>query len=497
MIKRFLCAFVALLLLVPGFSSAEGAAPDSFSYQFDLTFSMNPQSFPVLLRSKFTGYAELVNRLGIRGEIAWSTKTHSMDLNATVYFTDRESLSYPFRLYGTSSRLFFTSPMLKDEVIFLNMTALMEFAVKAKKTLNIPLPYIAFLFPHSTEYAFSPLADSWEGIIGTFRESGMVSPQQFLELSELWSSELNSNPDLLRWITALAEGSTAQDAVMSEFMELPYYYEYVTGSEPVTVRVEGGSQFWTNAAGTTFFSRQETDGSIQVSLLLPETVNRYTPTFLYTRTTDRQTVSMEVYASVMRLKESASAADVPAEGGTEPDGDTDWTVEDWDYPYEYDDEGLDDGESWPDRLLEFTFSAAGLPAALPADASFTVSTQMLGALFPNFGVTLRGETKKDGSFSLTFCKPFSEGSEPVTILGCSGTLLPGEARDVPDYQQLSWEGTHNVFSFNEQRLSAFTSKVLPLLVRGVFSFVEAAPAAACQSFLDDLTDMGILDMLLD
>ena len=53
-----------------------------------------------------------------------------------------------------------------------------------------------------------------------------------------------------------------------------------------------------------------------------------------------------------------------------------------------------------------------------------------------------------------------------------------------------------MFSFNEQRLSDFTSEVLPSLIRGILSFVEAAPASACQSLLDDLTDIGILDMLI-
>ena len=58
-------------------------------------------------------------------------------------------------------------------------------------------------------------------------------------------------------------------------------------------------------------------------------------------------------------------------------------------------------------------------------------------------------------------------------------------------------GSYNVFSFNEQKLGEFTDKVLPPLVRSVFSFVAAAPTSACQSFLDDLTDIGVLDMLLE
>ena len=72
-----------------------------------------------------------------------------------------------------------------------------------------------------------------------------------------------------------------------------------------------------------------------------------------------------------------------------------------------------------------------------------------------------------------------------------------ELKNVPDYMQKSMEGTFNVFSINEQKLPAFTKAVIPPLVRSIFSFVAAAPTAACQSFLDDLTEIGILDMLLD
>ena len=60
----------------------------------------------------------------------------------------------------------------------------------------------------------------------------------------------------------------------------------------------------------------------------------------------------------------------------------------------------------------------------------------------------------------------------------------------------SLENIYNVFSFNELTLAEFRSKVLPPLVKNVFSFIAAAPTSACQSFLDDLTDIGLLDMLL-
>ena len=64
-----------------------------------------------------------------------------MDLDATLYYIDKPSLSYPFRVYGTKKRLFVTSPLIDNEELFFDLSGMMEFAVKALNTLNMPLPY--------------------------------------------------------------------------------------------------------------------------------------------------------------------------------------------------------------------------------------------------------------------------------------------------------------------------------------------------------------------
>ena len=98
---------------------------------------------------------------------------------------------------------------------------------------------------------------------------------------------------------------------------------------------------------------------------------------------------------------------------------------------------------------------------------------------------------------LSLCKPESDEDTPVEILRCTGTLLPRETEEVPDYRKKSLDDVYNVFSFNEESLADFRNQVIPHLVRSVMSFVEEAPTSACQSFLDDLTDTGLLDMLLN
>ena len=167
MFRRILCLLCAALItawIVPACS--ESAAGTS-SYDFDLTFHLNAESFPELLRSRAEGYASLVNRLGLRGTVSWSAVTQCADLEATLYYVDDASLSYPFRLYGSRSRVFFTSPLINNEILLLNMAALMEFSMKAKNTLGVPLSYVALLYPYTTTSAFEGLVKSWQDVIGT------------------------------------------------------------------------------------------------------------------------------------------------------------------------------------------------------------------------------------------------------------------------------------------------------------------------------------------
>ena len=110
---------------------------------------------------------------------------------------------------------------------------------------------------------------------------------------------------------------------------------------------------------------------------------------------------------------------------------------------------------------------------------------------------LAGETGEDGSVSLALTKP--EGGTGATglIFRCNGTITPAGDKEVPNYMSHPYKQLYSVFSSNEETLADFTGKVIPPLVRSVFAFVAEVPTSACQSFLDDLTDMGVLNLLLN
>ena len=498
MFRRILCLLCAALIIAWIVPACSESGEGSFSYDFDLTFHLNADSFPELLRSRAEGYASLVNRLGLRGTVSWSTVTECADLEAALYYVDNTSLSYPFRLYGSRSRIFFTSPMINNEVILLNMAALMEFSLKAKNTLGVPLSYAALLYPYTTTSAFEGLVWSWQKVIGTFTKSGRVTVKQFRTLSEQWIDQLQSDGLLTWWISGLSSGSDAPSVVEAEMNNLPFYYENVTGGKPLKVSVSRGSEIWTNASGDTLFSRIESDGSQSVSLSLPASENGYIPKFSFSRYNDDQTFSFEIAASVLRDPSAVSADSV---SGEESEYDA-YGYDEYGYTgYEDDEDDLGWGSidsDAPDVMLDFLASGSGLPHMLPADSDFSLSVSVVGALYPDYAFIMNGTTNRDGAVTLSLSKPLSNGDAQTEIFSCTGTFVPAaDPKDVPNYMQETLGDIFNAFSFNEQKLANFKSRVLPPLVKNIFSFVAAAPTSACQSFLDDLTDIGLLDMLLE
>lgn len=516
MFRRLLCLFCAALLLFSVSTAFAAKAQTVHSYDFDLTFALNAEAFPRLLRPRISGYAELLNRIGLKGNITWSTKTGSTDLNAEVYFTSNPSKTYPFRICSTKSRLFLTSPLLNNEELFFDKMALMAFSVKSQNTLNLPLPYLAFLYPYCTEYAFRALSKPWNEIIAPSRKTGVVTVGQFEELSERWAAAIQDNVQLQLWIYALMNISEASGVIDTEFSNLPMYYEKVTGGEPLSITVDKNSELWQDAAGNTLFARRTEEDFSSLALSLPASENGYIPSLTVRSQSDGQTASFGFSASVIRDPDYASASSFTDEDNYFPYTDEAEYDEEYEEEYEeevvgeeaveeeaYEEESSEEEEesgaagSMPEQLLFLRAAGSGLPRRLPADSSFSVSATVLGAVYPNYAFFLQGSTKKDGAVSVSLCKPGNAETAPVEIFRVFGTVSPIEGKEAPDFRKKSVKEAYNIFSLSEQSLPEFTSRMIPLLARSLLSFVAEAPTSACQALLDDLTDLGVLGMLMN
>ena len=528
MLKRLFCLLLALLLIPFSLCAAAEEQAKVHALQFDLAFSLDAESFPALSRARVRGYQELLDRTRLQGTVVWSDGSGSMDLNASFFFTDKPETAIPFRLYGTEERLCLTSPLLNDETVLFNMSAFMEYALKVKSTLNIPLPWLAFCYPYTTKHALRGPVEVWNKVIRKVTKSMKINTDRLQKLTDRWDEKLQSDQFLNIWINALASGSTAPEAVEMELFDFPFYFrDNVWAGHRLRVEIGEGTETWKNRQGQTLFNREQTDHSDSWVLSLPASQNGYIPYLSWSDSTAEQTRSFSLNASWKReakapaAEEGGSEAADKEEGGSgESDSEGAYSEDSYSeegyseegYSEEYSEEYYEEyaGESgeeseydeggsslWPDCLLELTAEGKDLPVSLPADSAFTFSADLSGALFPDGAFTLLGETKKDGSLSVSLCKP-SAGEDPQTvILKCEGTLVPFEPETVPAFEDNFHEGSFSLFSFNEEKLAAFKKQVFPSLLQGLVRFVAEAPAPACQSFLDDLTDAGLLEMLLE
>ncbi len=458
MFRRMICLLCLLVLLC---STAQAASQKQLhSYNFDLSLSLNAESFPLSSRARARGYAELVNRLGVKGNLTWYEKQQSFDLNAALFFTDKPDVSLDLRLYGTPERVFATSSLLGNQTVMFNMSALLEFAVKTKNTLGVPLPYLALLYPYTTEYALRGLSDAWTEVVGTLSGSGKVTRDQLEEISTRWDNVLNEDAYLNIYRSALAEGSSAPQAVDEEFANLPYYLtEYVAKGKALRYQIKRKTETWKTSDKTVLYSRKKSGDSLEWAIRLPATENRYLPSASFSSLLKDGKLDFSFAASYLREEEQ-------------------------------------EDETYPANLLSLSAEGTALPEQLPAQSDFSLSLSLLGAVMPYYSFQIQGNTKEDGAVSVSFCKPFSEDKEPVPILSVGGSLQAVEAASVPRFSKKLVDQSFNLFSFNENRLASFEAAIIRPLVKGVLRFVAEAPAVACQSFLDDLNDMGLLDVLL-
>ena len=140
MIRRLIC-LLCILALCLSCAAAEETKPVVERYDFDLTFSLNPDALPARSRLRARGYSELLDRLELRGDLVVCEATESFEINATLFFRDKPDVSIPFSFYGTEALLFLTSPIIGNETILFNQ----EIAGNAAPCSRASLPLCLLL----------------------------------------------------------------------------------------------------------------------------------------------------------------------------------------------------------------------------------------------------------------------------------------------------------------------------------------------------------------
>ena len=462
--KRSVALITALLLLLTFAASARGEnEPSVFCYDFEFRISLNGDVFPARNRSHMQGYAELLDSLEFRGNIAWCPAYESMDLNLEIIPISNPDASVSFRLYGIPSDLGLSSPLLGDETIWFDNYVLMEFALKTWNNLHFPLQHLALLHPYVTVSAFSGLTSLWDEQVGAVTKSLSVSAESLESLSKAWKDQMRSDSRLNYWILALSSAASEQGDILSqEFENLPdYLLNQVSLGKNLNVTVSRGTETWTNAAGDTLFSRSEEGDTVSWTLSLPATSNGYVPFMSVSSSRSDTGLSLSATGSYQRT----SDVSVP-------------------------------DEDLPDSLLNFSAQLDSFPTVV-SDADFSGNLTVSGTLLPNLNLSVRGTLTEAGELSVVMDHPVVQGGESKSVLTLTGRITPATPVAVPQYSAVEMHRYLRIFGVNDQTMNEFVQKTARPLFFGILDFLYELPARGCQSVMDDVEDYGLLDMMLD
>ena len=460
--KRLFSFFLSAVMMFCfiSFSSSEDVSVSS--YNFDLFMHLNIDAFPDDMRSRMEGYAELINMLEFKGNLTFAGDNHSFDLNLEIIPVTNPDASLSFRFFGLPEFVGVSSDLFGEETIWLNNLLLMEFSYKTWNNLQIPLQYIALLYPYVYRSAFAKMASAWKKGIGSPDCDTVISSQSIQGVSSSWSDILQNDSRLIYWIAAVSALSDDHGAMESEFAALPdYLLHRVAEDEDLIVSFDDSSEEWKNRNQEVLFFRTQTENETSWRLTLPETESGYLPRLSFSSVTSEQAVTLKLDGSYRQSDPDQSSRK----------------------------DGL------PVSLLDFSFSVDSFPAVWPCDCSFSAGLYLDSMILPQFYFLCKGSGSEDGAFSVHLLKPSETEASDRTILTCSGTVVPVNASSVPDYSLSELRSHESVFTINDKTMDEFIRRIRRPLFLGLLDFLNEVPPGACRNIMDDLEDYGVLNML--
>ena len=455
--RKRLMALLLLMALAAAClpASAEEADPPAEGFRFSFTLHLNRDALSPALQDHAEGYAELLDALRFEGTWAHAVSAELFELRLSVIPLHPDASPVDLRFYGKPDYVYVTSPLLGEERVVLSNDSLLEFCAKAYEHLGVPLQYAALLLPYTWEAALKLPAEDWKAMADTKDAGGVISSEAVARLSESWASRVASDRALEVLSTSLGLDTGLDGAVQAIFSEVPaYLLNQVTGGEEIRVRRQGAEEIWSSACGDFAFVRSEPELE-RLTVSLPPMASGYLPSLSAQRVLEGGQQSGQW---IIRILSAAP--------------------------------GVED-------LLDLQVSAASLPVSWPADCSSLMHLSLTGGLFANVGFSAYLRGNRSGDLTAEIRKPSSDGEPGPAMLTLTGSLVPApEITTVPDVSWGTFRNSTDVFRANDSSLSDFVSRVVRPLASGVLKFLIGVPASSCQIILDDLTDAGILHMLL-
>ncbi len=468
--KKLVSLMLCLFLLTGSFSAfAEATAlpPDAADeepvlmdpaagYTFDFILRLHPEALSGRLAAQAQGYADLLEAIRFHGSYLWSLgENPCFELNLSIIPVDSRADPISLTLRGAEDLMFLESPLLGEKTITLHNYSLLNFCSKMSEHLGIPLHYLAMLLPYTWTFSLALPIQDWDYMINRMSEDGVISAEAVQFLWEGWAYRVDRDAPTKILVDALCKDSDAEESFRALVSEIPdYFVKTVAKEQEIKVTKKGDRTVWHAATGD-FFSETQTANSWEASLNLPVMQTGYLPKLSLERSWDESRQWGRVTAQIL---------------GT---------------------------EALQDDLVNLQASFLSFPTVWPADCQSLMSLSLTGSLLPNVGFSayLAGET--NGHTRLEIRKPTVNYEPGPVILTLEGDLNPiKEEQTIRAFTLDDLEGALDLLVANDAVILSFLPDIVSPMLEGLLHFLAGIPTSSCQTIMDDLTNLGVLDLLL-
>lgn len=461
--KRLIASLLACVMVLGTVAAIADADGDRiFCYDFDLQFHLNANLFSLHDRQMMQGYADLLEVLRFKGNIAWTKDGRFLDLHLELVPVQDPGAAIPIRVFGRRKNwLNVSSPALGEQAICFQPWTVMTFVVRAYQMFEINLFPAALLLPSLTIIPFEDMEWYWDYDVAYAgkMEDGAVIPAYIINvIANDWAQWIqeDANSMIKGWIRASTMAMPDSEEIAQEMRNVPELLRYVTCEKDLNVEAGNGYFRYRNADGEVLYERREDGTTTERELTLPKSNTNYTP-YVYIR----ETKTEEENGWLLDLK--------------------------WDR--------TTDDELLPESIIRVKAEAEHVPVEYPTDAEFNGNAVTEGVLVPNFNVILKGNTTAEGEINLSVTPVEKAADTPM--LSVTGKLVPTAYAEETLYYYVGDIVTDiNLFALDDRSLSVLKESLTPALTEVLPDFICALPASGIQSILDLLERYSILQTLI-
>ena len=423
-------------------------------YKFDFVLRLHPEAISEKQQKKMEGYADLLQSLRFTGSFTRALNGEDFELKLSIIPISYSSGAVDLWIYGFEDVMLLRSSLLGNKAIELSNFSLLAFCAKMSEHLGLPLYYPALLYPYSWKYSLRLIIENCQYVFSHRDENGVISEELMQYLWDCLDWRLNNDEPFNILVDALCKDTDIEEAFRSVIAEIPDYVVKQTAQGKTTqVISDGGATVWRTASGD-IYTDSVTDQGRTIKLSWPRMKTGYLPAFSMETIRENQSLSCWVYAQML-------------------------------------------GQGDQQDIVNLEASMISFPQSWPQDCFSLLSVNLRGGLLPNIGVACYLSAEQNGHVRVEIRKPTVDLELGAMMLGIEGELLPltGDVL-MRGYTYEEAKGALDVFVSNDSTINVFLSDVVESIIKGIAQFLMGIPTSSCQTIMDDLTGLGVFELLM-